>query len=294
MHLMLRLFLALLFLPSLYATRVPTQEPSHPYYFATSTDTEHYLWTLNLIASIHHYHKETLGEIAVFDLGLTPEERLELNHLEGVHIYTLEKTNPEMFEKCVVDKQGKIARGYYSWKPVAIKQASELFPAFFYLDSGITVMGPMDLLFAHLQSQGHLLIDCGHSLERMTIKPLIKKLSLSKKLLKKTGISAGFQGITRALQPTYVLPLYELSKDIEHFKDDGSCPKGFGWARHDQTLFSIQARLLNLTVQEVIRGGKLHLQVQGKKKKIPLSNFIKITRSDFDLEVSKKWLIKRR
>ncbi len=263
-------------------------------HFATASDTEHFSWTLNLIAGIHRFHEKQLGEIAVFDLGLTPDQRAELDTLACVRVYTIEKTNPFMFNKFNVNGKGKIARGWYSWKPVAIKQAMDLFTEFFYLDSGISLTGPLDLWFQHVHEHGCFFIDCGHSIERMTPKPLIKKFALdhpeNRWVLKAKGISSGIQGLSRVLYKTYVLPSFDLSSDIANFEDDGSCPRGFGWARHDQTVFSIQARLLNLEVFEVIRGGKLVFIVDGKPTLFSLGDFIKITRGNADLDHSRQYL----
>jgi hypothetical protein len=264
-------------------------------HFVTATDTEHYTWTLNLIAGIHRFHLDHLGEVAVYDLGLIPEERLHLNSLAFVQVYDVERANPFIFQKFTINNKGKIVRGWYSWKPIIIKQAMDLHSEFFYLDSGITILGPMDLLFKQVHENGYFFIDCGHSIERMTTKPLVRKFNLNdpanKRILNKKGISAGFQGLSKAIYSNYVLPTYELAHDIANFEDDGSCPKGFGWARHDQTVFSIQARLHNLEVNEVIRGGKLKLKDNGNLIKVKLDDFIEITRQDFDLNQSKSFLI---
>lgn len=263
-------------------------------HFVTATDTEHYAWTLNLISGIQRFHPKGLGEIAVYDLGLTFEERQHLNSLSYVQVYEVEPTNPSMLLKFTVNNKGKVARGWYSWKPVVIKQAMDKHAEFFYLDSGITVLAPMDLLFKHLRKYGYFLIDCGHSIERMTPKSVIKKFGLDiypqQKILQKKGISAGIQGLTRAVYDSYVLPVYQLCDDIHHFEDDGSCPKGFGWARHDQTLFSIQARLANLQVNEVIQGGKMLLYDNDKRFKVKLRDFMEITRKNFDPDTSKIFL----
>lgn len=257
------------------------------YAFATATDTEHYTWTLNLIAGIHRFHND-IDEIAVFDLGLSDKEKKHLNELAFVNVYDIEKTNPYILEKFVVNQEGKIARGLYSWKPVVLKQASERFPYFFYVDSGISIKGPFDLLFAHLHETGSFLIDCGHTIDRMTTKALREHFHLREKqntwILKQPGISAGFQGISQDIKESYIEPMFKLSFDLSYFADDGSCPKGFGFARHDQALFSIQARRLNLPVHKALKGQNIHLQIQEKKRKVNLSDFIKITRSNFDLQ----------
>jgi hypothetical protein len=258
-------------------------------HFATATDTEHYTWTLNLIASIHQFHEEQLGEIAVYDLGLTENERDTLNTIANVNVYDVEKVNPYIFQKVLLNKKGKVARGWYSWKPVVIKQALERHSEVFYLDSGITVRGPMNVLFQHVAENDYLFIDCGHSLERMTPKPLIEKFSLDKTHLEKVGMSAGFQGLSQNVYSSYVLPLYEMAHEIANFEDDGTCPKGFGYARHDQTLFSIQARLLGLQIQEK-RRGNIALKIGGQTIKIRLEEFIEITRGKFDFNQRKKFL----
>lgn len=262
--------------------------------FVTATDTEHFTWTLNLIASIQRFHPDDHIHIAVYNLGLTPEEQTNLQSLASVAIYDVETVNPHMLEKFQVNKKGKIARGWYSWKPVVLKQAAELFPEFFYLDSGITLQGPMYLLFEHLHQNGYFLIDCGHSIRRMTITKLIEKFQLlnpeNQWILDQPGISSGVQGISQRVYENYLLPIYKLSYHIENFADDGSCPKGFGWARHDQTLFSIQARLLQLKIYPVIRGGALYLTLQDRTVKMHLDDFIRVTRQNFDLHQSKQFL----
>ena len=40
--------------------------------------------------------------------------------------------------------------------------------------------------------------------------------------------------------------MYNLTKNLKNFEDDGSSIYGFGVGGHDQTLFSIHARLLQL------------------------------------------------
>ena len=60
------------------------------------------------------------------------------------------------------------------------------------------------------------------------------------------GISGGFMGLTRDVAQDFLLPIYELAHDMRHFVDDGTAPGGFGAGRHDQVLFSVQAKLLGM------------------------------------------------
>jgi hypothetical protein len=250
--------------------------------FVTATDTEHFSWTINLIESIQRHHEKEEVEIAIFDLGLLPHERETLSH--SAHIYDVDIVHPALLEKFTVDSHGKIARGCYAWKPVVIKQASDIFYRFLYLDSGITVTGPLHLLFQHIDEHGHFLIDCGHSIGRMTTKPLIAHFGLTEEILDQSGISAGIQGLSRPWTSRYIDPIFVLAERFTPFQDDGSCPKGFGWARHDQTLFSIQARLLGLPVQNALQGKKLHLSIRGKDFFIPFAACFAITRGKFKNE----------
>jgi hypothetical protein len=263
-------------------------------YFATVTDTEHYEWALNLIATIHHYNFSQLEEIAVFDLGMTEGEKKELSSLAKVKVYAIEPVNPHLFTKFQVHGKGKVARGWYSWKPVVIKQALELFPDLLYLDAGVSLTGPSDLLFQHLRENGCFLIDCGHTIRRMVTQAVMKKFSLDDPhqswILDELGISAGCQGLTRSLSQNYVLPLYQFAHDLSYFIDDGTAHKGFGWGRHDQTLFSIQARKLGLPILKGVRKGKISLTIDGKEKIVSWKKFLKFTRDEFDLARNERYL----
>jgi hypothetical protein len=142
----------------------------------------------------------------------------------------------------------------FSWKPVIIKDALDRCPYVLYLDAGTTILKPLNDLFKHIKQNGYLLFDCGHSIKWMTTKYLIDKLDLNsednKWLLNDDtfGIDAGFQGVSRDLYDSYVMPMYEFAKDIKNFTDDGTCPDGWGTGRHDQTLYSILARQLGLNL----------------------------------------------
>ena len=75
------------------------------------------------------------------------------------------------------------------------------------------------------------------------------------------GIASGVQGLSRKVFKSYVWPTYNYSKNLALFADDGTCVTGFGWGRHDQTVFSIQARLLKLDLTPAKR---VELSVGGK------------------------------
>lgn len=224
---------------------------SIPMYFCTAADEKHYPILINLIGSIHKYNFYDTVEIRVYDLGFNDIQRSELNNIKKVKVCEVEKTNPQILE-FIQTSETKLSRGAFSWKPVVIKDALDHQPYTLYVDAGTTILKSLNDLFKHIVQNKYLLFDCGHSIKWMTTKYVIETQGLDSEEHKwilnddTFGIDAGFQGITRELYDSYVLPVYELTKNINNFIDDKTCPNGYGCARQDQTLYSIQARKLGL------------------------------------------------
>ena len=224
---------------------------SIPMYFCTATDEKHYPLLLNMIGSIYKFNFYDVVEIRVYDIGLNEIQKTELNNIKKVKVCEIEKTNPDILQNIETGINRKV-KGLFSWKPVLIKDSLDHQPYTLYLDAGTTTLKPLNDLFKHINQNDYLLFDCGHSIKWMTTKYLIDKLDLesenNKFLLDENtfGIDAGFMGISKNLYKDFVLPMYEYSKDIKNFIDDGTCPNGWGTGRHDQTLFSILARQLGL------------------------------------------------
>lgn len=276
----------------LYSTVTITIQPL-PMYFATSADTQFFPCVLNLIGTLHKHHFKETSCIAVFDLGFTQEERTLLESIEKVKLCALEQTCPAMFSIFRTPAGGPYIRGWYTWKPVAIKQALDMFPYVLYIDAGISVVGSLTKLFEHIYYQGYFLIDCGHSIRWMTTKNVRNYFSLTSDnvLLDQFGISAGFQGLSRKLYDSYVMPMYEHTFDITLFEDDGSAPNGYGYARHDQALFSIYARRLGLKVTTALRSGEgTFIGKNGKHVPFALSSLIAFTRHNINLAKIKPYI----
>ncbi len=229
------------------------------FYFCTAANEKYYPHLLNLIGSIHQHNFYELGHIAVFDLGLLPHQREQLLTIEKVSVHSVEQTNPEMLQMFYTQPDNeKPALGWYSWKPVAIKQAFELFPQdspILWIDAGTTVLKDISLLFACTKHQGYFFHNgWDWPLKRHTTQFLIESLNLHAPerewILGDTvyGLEAGLMGLSRNVYDNFILPMYEHSKDIRYFVDDGSAPEGFGYAHHDQTLFSIYAHLNNFNI----------------------------------------------
>lgn len=248
-----------------------------PHYYVTSADANFFKQVVKLIQTIQANDKANLERIAVFDLGFTVDQCKHLNSLERVQVYDVEKKHPDLLKYFVTSPHGRKVRGWFAWKPVAMKQALDLFPYILYLDSAMEVMQPLDDLFLHIAQNGYFLIDSGDPLEqtlpyRMTnvvTNKIITKLSPSQQaMLLSTDtkiISAGIQGLSHKYCATYLMPVYELVSEIEIFADDGTARLGFGQGRHDQIIFSIYAALNGMQIN---RAGWQNIVVDGKR--VPL------------------------
>ena len=250
--------------------------PSTDMYFCTAADKEHFHLLLHLIGSLHGSNFDDTKQIAVFDLGLTPEQRTFLARVKKVSVYKLEITHPDLLKHFQTRPwnidNGKMVRGLYAWKPVVIKQALEMFPYILYLDAGTAVLKSLRDVFYYIQEKGYFLLQQPSEKKAFVVgnhctNYIKNKFQLNthayKWILKKPDLLAGIQGLSRAMYNDYVLPLYALSKDLKNFEDDGSCSGGFGWARHDQTLFGIHAYLLGL--QPIFINKQVEFQVGNRK-----------------------------
>jgi hypothetical protein len=231
-------------------------DQSMPLYFCAAASENYYHGLLNLIGSLHNTNFDQTIEIAVFDLGMSAEQLEHLRSIEKVRIYDVERTNPDILTPFVSRPNGGKtgARGWYSWKPVVIKQALDMFPYVLYLDAGLIVLHDVTPVFKYIQKEGFFARDEFHNIAYTTTRYVMEKFHLLTQerswVLFTHSIHSAAVGLSRKIYDSFVLPLYHMSKDIRYFQDDGSAPGGFGWARHDQTLFSIVARLLHFKTFE--------------------------------------------
>lgn len=226
---------------------------SIPMYFCTAADEKHYPLLINLIGSIHKFNYYDTVEIRVYDLGFTEQQKQELKNIKKVRLCELEITNPDILTN-IQTAPNRFVRGLFSWKPVLIKDSLDHSEYVLYVDAGTTIKSPLNNLFKHIKQNGYIFFDCGHSIKWMTTKYVIDKLDLESEKNKwilsddVTGIDGGFMGLSKRVCGDMVLKMYEYSKDIDSFRDDGTCPNGFGTGRQDQTLFSILVQQNNFDI----------------------------------------------
>ncbi|HLB94300.1 MAG TPA: hypothetical protein VJJ81_03550 [Candidatus Babeliales bacterium] len=244
-----------------------------PHYFCTCADNNFFDRVIRLIDSINKNDHEFVEKILVFDLGFTKPQELILKQKPHVYLRALNNIHPNILRPFKTDTN-RFVRGWFAWKPVAIKQALEECPYILYADSAVEVFKPLDDLFQYIIQEGYFLMDTdSHPIEpRLTKKvrdELIKHFSGDWQLAMLDHdtkfLAACIQGLTRQVLDSYVLPVYKLTSNLELFQDDGTAPMGFGSGRHDQTLFSIFARLNGMRLH---RPGWLNIQLN--RKSIPI------------------------
>lgn len=213
----------------------------------------------------------------VFNLGFTQEQCKQISRMAKVSLHEVECVHPDLLTLFPADKGTRMIRGWFAWKPVVLKQALDLYPdqAILYLDAGAIIKKPINHLFEHIRHKGYFLLDCGHNIHWMTTQHVIDTFNLSSPerqwILDATtpGVAGGFQGITKKIYDSYILPMYHLAKDLRHFVDDGTTPNGFGTGRHDQPLFSIHAHLQGLRIHIMDPTQKNPIMLDTGNRKVP-------------------------
>jgi len=252
----------------------------YPLYFCTASSPNYYKALLNFIGSVHKSHFNDLGEIAVFDLGLEPEQLNELARIERVRVCTLERKHDNIIKPLPkAGTKGLPKVSAYAFKPVAVKQALEMYPYFLWLDAGSTVFGSIRILFDHIREKGYFLHNgsgwslrkqlCSYPARTFELHRKDRRWILGPKIL---GIESGVMGLTPAVRERLVLPVYEAAADLNNFIDDGTSGGGRGTGRHDQAVIAVQARIAELYIHQH-SSAPLFLQVAGRKHPFRITNY---------------------
>jgi len=238
-----------------------TSSTETPLYFCTAADSKYFNMLLIAIGSIHATNFAHLGGIAVANIGLTEEEVKLLNTIEKVTVLEVERVHPDIIKQVTVNQYAKMVPGWYAWKPVVIKQALELFPYVLWIDSTTLILKPLDNLFEYLKAEGNFLATIGdetingqlmHPVSWSATQKVVDAFNLNNPenswiLSQELLLSTTF-GVSREGSDKVLTPLYELSKKLDLYEDDGTTPNGFGTGRHDQTLLSILAYKEKLSI----------------------------------------------
>lgn len=248
------------------SAQLPLMATAQPWYICTAADSRFFNHVINLIGSIHKTNFDALGEIIVFNLGLSLAQKHYLRQIQKTTVHEIELVHPDLLKRFDTRPGGKTVPGWYAWKPVAIKQALEKHPYILWIDAGTTILQDIEPLFAHIRKYDYFFHNgCNIPIYKQITRYLIEKHALETPennwILSETtrGLEAGLQGYTQKMKTTFVHDMYELSKDIRQFADDGTAPGGFGNARHDTSLYSVMAHLSGLHIHQ--HGQSTHLAI---------------------------------
>ncbi|GMU19491.1 MAG: hypothetical protein AMXMBFR12_06830 [Candidatus Babeliales bacterium] len=248
---------------------------NNPVYVCTAADEHYFHCLVNLIGSLHKHNFADIEEIAVFNLGLNNQQIAYLNTIEKIQIYSIEITHPDLLKRFNTRHWGKPIPGWYAWKPVIIKQAFDFFPSdsnIFWMDAGTTILKSLIHLFEYTEEKGYFFHNgCDWLINKETTNFVKEKFDLHSSenswIKSCVGMEAGFMGVTKRIYNQFIFPMYILSYDMRYFTDDGSCPEGFGYCRHDQALFSLFALINNMTIFHHYASIKdvFYLEIKGEK-----------------------------
>ncbi len=238
-------------------------------YFCTAADAKYFDLLINLIGSIHKTNFENLKEIAVFDLGLTDNQKDFLQKIEKTKVYQIELTHPDLLKQVRVNNDNKHVPGWYAWKFVVLKQAAEMFPYFFWVDAGIVILNPVDNIFDIIIDKGLFVGNLPHCNKYQTIQHLIKKFNINDPknnwILEKHTVISTFIGISKKVVNNLVLPLYEMTKDMKNFIDDGTSVNGFGSSRPEQAILSLWCYLYGFDSYEIAHSSPAPVKLNDKE-----------------------------
>lgn len=252
---------------------------SYPQYYCTGANSSYYPHLLHLIGTIHKHNFHQLQEIAVFDLGMSQEEINHLRLIQKVKVHTLKKTHPELLNYFHIPAGYKTTFfGWYAWKPVAIKQSLEEFPYVLWIDAGSTVCRPLDKLFEYIDKNKYFICTIGDPntpplwpIGMRTTKFLADQIGLESNADKnwicaQECVMGGIIGVSQDGQQYFLNDMYQMSKDLRHYADDGTAPGGWAIASHDQSVLSLLAytRHLNVFKQDPYQKFPMTLAIEGE------------------------------
>jgi hypothetical protein len=84
----------------------------------------------------------------------------------------------------------------------------------------------------------------------------------------KESIMGGIIGVARWNQEEFLIPMYEMSKDLRNYDDDGTSISGHRGSRHDQVLISILAysKRLEIFQQNHQQNKETYLIIKNEKR----------------------------
>lgn len=228
-------------------------------YVVTASDATYYDSLKYMIGSLHATNYNKLGALGIANLGMTSEQIHELEKIDKVFVFDVDKVHPDIIAPVRVNNGGKYVPGWYAWKSVIMKQMLEKYPHVFYMDATTIVLKPLDELLQYVKEHDYFVCTIGddaipekHTVGWGTTQRVIDAFGLrdagKQWVLDQEPLLTGFYGVTRKGAAAFIDPMYECAKKMDLYIDDGTAPHGFGSGRHDQAVMSVIGYLNNLKI----------------------------------------------
>jgi lipopolysaccharide biosynthesis glycosyltransferase len=213
----------------------------------TAADSVYYTRLIGMLGSFIKNNPDYL--IHFYDLGLLPDQLDFLRLIPNLEIKQVEKVNPiitEITDSHLIQNNRKVI-GWYTWKPVIVRNSLMELNQILYLDAGVTVLNDLQLLWKYI-SENHYFFIKTVTVGWQTTKYVVEKLNLSCDFLNKSALNSAIMGysIHNENVVNAIEKAYQHSKDVNMFICDGTAAGGLDSGRHDQTIFSIECLRHNL------------------------------------------------
>ncbi|MDW8801313.1 DUF1647 domain-containing protein [Clostridium sp. A1-XYC3] len=194
---------------------------------ATACNSAYFNACLTLIASIHRLSFNDVDKILVYNLGLTEDEKEQLNSLQKVQVMEF-NLDDSYFQEYLTPKQ-------FAWKPYVIKDAGNYGNLILYMDSGAVTVKNIKCLYDIIENDDILIVGDYHPNYVYTHDKCFEIMNATEEEKQYLQIWAGMQGykVNGKYQSSYVDEAFKFSK----LKD-----AVFGNHtnhRHDQSIYSI-------------------------------------------------------
>jgi hypothetical protein len=116
----------------------------------TGASSNHFIVLQKLLRSVRQFHGPKEVELAVWDLGLTEQERISLQTEFHITVFIFDYSKyPPYYDI-------KVAAGEYAWKPALIKETRQALGqrTYLWLDAGDRIQRPLDKIFLFLDTKG--------------------------------------------------------------------------------------------------------------------------------------------
>jgi hypothetical protein len=237
----------------------------------TGANSPYYQSLLTLISSIHKDSFELVDMIVVYDFGLEPLEREQLNTLEKVLVIDIVKDFP------FYNNISTIKTKCHFLKMYTLHHSLGLSNNVLWLDAGVCALKSLKPIFDLIDTDDIFLVGDVHINKNFTHKKCSEIMSASEKELNDHHLSSGIFGFK-----TTGKYLQLINDSWEYSKIDGVIDGFEDNHKHDQSVLSILASRYNCPTQDIDIYGYWTNSVRGLDGALSNGSIIFVHRRGYD------------